>query len=264
MGPNPGLEAADYFRRKAEEMHTFAVHDALRDMWLRLGQVEAALASERAKQYLRYAVGRRLGMIWNSYRELAFDFVALDRTQPLPHNDLSTVDRDLNTIYINIVGVLDNYAWCLLYEITPDRVAQLKPAQVGLFSSVILKDSNFDALKVSLDQQSKWHQDLKARRDPAAHRFPLYVPPCGLNTEQQFQYRALEEQISEARINLKFDLCEELGHQQEKIGQFVSCFIHDFNEPPIPIYPTVPQDIAQLVRIGESIHHFLKARSGLQ
>jgi hypothetical protein len=54
-------------------------------------------------------VGRRLRMILVAYRSV-FDTIAPDRKEPLPLNEMAAVSRDLNIIYINICGALDNYA----------------------------------------------------------------------------------------------------------------------------------------------------------
>jgi hypothetical protein len=259
MGPCPSTETAEYFARRAEEAHSYAVYGALTDARLAIQGIETILSSDRAKDFIRYGVGRRLEMIWISYREI-LDLVATDRQEPLPQDDVSAVGRDLNVIYVNIMGVLDNYAWCLLYEATTDQTKKLKRGKVGLFSPAFMTDSNLAALRPRLNEQNEWHQELKTRRDPAAHRFPLYVPPCGINSEQQIRYQELCDQFLIARNGLDFEQCDQLRRQREKIGTFVACFIHDFREPPIPIYPTVPQDIANLIKIGEHVRTFLNER----
>jgi hypothetical protein len=261
MGPNPGPDDGAYFRHRAEEMHSFAVYAALSDARLAIQTVEPMLSSSRAKHFVRYGVGRRLGMIWRSYREIVLDLVPPDRQEPLPQDDVSTVENHLNVIYINIMGVLDNYAGCLQHEVAPDK-GKLRPNRVGLFSSAFMIDPNLSGLRALLAEEQRWYEELKTRRDPAAHRFPLYVPPCALNREQEIQYRELEDDFMKARNSLNFEKCDELRRRQEKIGTFVSYFLHDFDQPPIPIYPTVPQDIANLVRVGEHVRTFLLNRSG--
>ena len=106
---------------------------------------------------------------------------------------------------------------------------------------------------------SAWHTDLKNRRDPAAHRIPLYVPPACLNPAEQERYAALERQIFAAKTEQCKDV---LNAQQRKIGTFVPCFLHHPDEGRMEIYPTVPQDIANLIKITKLVHIILDSAKG--
>jgi hypothetical protein len=100
------------------------------------------LKNKKAQQYLTYGVGRRLRMMLVSYCGI-FDTIAPDRKEPLPLNDMAAVSRDLNIIYINIRGTLDNYAWCIYHE----RGMELKESQVGLFYKEFRNDANLKMLR---------------------------------------------------------------------------------------------------------------------
>jgi hypothetical protein len=45
-----------------------------------------------------------------------------------------------------------------------------------------------------------------------------------------------------------------LKAQQRKIGTFLPYFVHHPDVPGEPIYPTIPQDIANLVKIIKLVH----------
>lgn len=252
-------EATAYFMCEALDIHSLLVRDALRSVQYTAATIAPTLSNEEAKFFMLHGPGRRLGMIWVSYSNI-LDHIATDRIEPLPQDDVATISRDLNVIYINIPGVLDNYAWCLLHQVATDKTKKLPPVKVGLFSRDFMDDSNLTSLRPLLEEFGNWHKELKTRRDPAVHRIPLYVPPAVLNPEELDRYRELEDQIADAFNNQDFEQVEELNDQQGKIGTFMSCFLHHPDDDIIPIYPTVPQDIANLIKIVKRVHDFLHER----
>jgi hypothetical protein len=80
----------------------------------------------------------------------------------------------------------------------------------------------------------------------------LSVPPCVLNPEEEAaRYAALELQIFTAKSEQDRNA---LKAQQRKIGTFSPYFVHHPDVPGTPIYPTVPQDIANLIKIIKLVH----------
>ena len=65
-----------------------------------------------------------------------------------------------------------------------------------------------------------WHRELKARRDPAAHRIPLTVPPAIFAPDQFDQYETLEGEIQEAVGSHDFARADRLRAEQCNIGTF--------------------------------------------
>lgn len=253
------VETTAYFLCEALYIHSLVVLDALRDLQSTAATIAPTLSNQDARFFIRHGPGRRLGMIWVSYRYIV-EHIATDRTEPLPQDEVATISRDLNVIYINIPGVLDNYAWCLFHQVATDKTKKLPRVKVGLFSSAFMDDPNLASLRPLLDEFGKWHKELKTRRDPAVHRIPLYVPPAALNPEEEDRYRELEDQIADAFNNQDFEQVDELSAQQGRIGTFKSYFLHHPDEDIIPIYPTVPQDIANLIKIVQHVHTFLHER----
>ena len=248
---------AAYFTHQSLQNHSLVVKNALNRAQT-TAVMTAENLSEQARYYILYGVARRLGMMRVSYSDI-LRCIATDRTEPLSSDEVVAVERDLNIIYINVRGVLDNYAWCLLHEITTDKARELAPMKVGLFSKDFMDDANLANLKPKLSGFSAWHTDLKKRRDPVAHRIPLYVPPAFLNPAEQERYAALEREIYVA----KTEQCRNvLNAQQRKIGTFVPCFVHHPDEGGMEIYPTVPQDIANLIKIAKLVHTIIDGAKG--
>jgi hypothetical protein len=247
------VDTAAYFIQEALENHSLVVKNAL-NCAQTAAVIIAGNLSGQAQYYILYGVARRLGMMRVAYSDI-LRCIATGRTEPLSSDEVAAAERDLNIIYINVSGVLDNYAWCLLHQITTDKMRNLHRRNVGLFSKDFMNDPNLADLKPKLSDFCTWHTDLKKRRDPAAHRIPLYVPPALLNPAEHERYATLEREISAAKTDQRRD---ELLAQQRKIGTFVPCFVHHPDEGGMKIYPTVPQDIANLIKIAKLVHTFLK------
>src|ERR1700736_3179833 len=107
-------ETAMYFTHQALKSHSLVVKNALNNAETSAVMIAQNL-SEQARYYILYGAARRLGMMRVSYCDI-LRCIATDRTEPLASDEAATVERDLNIIYINIRGVLDNYAWCLLHQ----------------------------------------------------------------------------------------------------------------------------------------------------
>jgi hypothetical protein len=241
-----------YVSKRAQETHILHVHDALRDEFtLSVGSAQG-LSKLQARHFALYGVGRRYGILWSAFRSI-LEAVPVDRTTPLTGDEGKAVSRDLNTIYINIVGVIDNYAWVLRHEMGSAAIRALPANRVGLFSKAYLKDPCFAPLAPRLKPFQAWFTELRSRRDPAAHQIPLYVPPTALDPEDLQSYRQIEAEIASLTPLQEFTRIDELNKEQEGLGVFVSKFMHHPDEPLIPFYPTIPQDLAQLIRISSAV-----------
>jgi hypothetical protein len=188
-----------------------------------------------------------------------FDTIAPDRKEPLPLNEMAAVSRDLNIIYINIRGAFDNYAWCIYHEREMGKTFKSVETQVGLFHGLFRKDVHLANLKGMLEEHIEWNDDLKSRRDPSAHRMPLYVPPAILNEEEAARHEAIWKERQEAIRKGEYERDTELANEQHGLGRFRPHFLHDPDDGGIPIYPTVPNDIGKLIVIGSAIHKDLMA-----
>ena len=248
-----------YQFRSAEEMHVYCVVDAIRDLHLDAIQTSFALRKEPAADQMRFGVARRTKFIWLSLREL-FSLAYPDRTEPLPGDDVERCAQALNEIYINIRGTLDNLARSLLLEFREMGTDGLSPMEIGLFHTKVRSESCLPGLSDIVEKFDDWNRELREKRDPAAHRIPLSVPPTALTPDAQEEYDALCAQWTEAanavagKSGEEFELArgraDALHDALERVGQFLPLFVHDPAEKPIPIYPTVPGDVGALVRVS--------------
>jgi hypothetical protein len=247
-------------RVRVMEDHENAVRSELMKFTEEALAVAEKLMSGKAQQYMRYGVGRRLRMTDVSYREI-FDTIAPDRTEPLPRNEMAAVSRDLNVIYVNIRGVLDNYAWCIYLEAGLSKTAKLKDEQVGLFNKQFRKLERLATLRPAIETHIDWNDTLKSRRDPSAHRIPLYVPAATLTDAEAARHNEIWQERLEAIQNGEYDRDTELAEEQSRLGTFRPVFLHDPDKGEFPLYETVPPDVGKLITIGRAIHATLPALS---
>jgi hypothetical protein len=256
-----------YWHRQAEYLHVLSVCDAILDAHFAAITLAQSVISAEAKQQLNFGVGRRSKFIWLSLRNL-LGLIHPERTDPLPHDEVEEAARDLNVIYINIRGTLDDFTWCLLDLFGEERTREIAlkaPATVNLFGGQFLKDANLKDVAGLLKTFHDWNSELKARRDPSAHRIPLSVPPAFLDENAHKEYvRILAEHdevtgaaIKAARAGDNSDALFERAHflhgMLERVGTFRPVFVHHTNDGVMKIYPVVPQDIGELVKIARGI-----------
>ncbi|WP_339038115.1 hypothetical protein WHZ78_09510 [Bradyrhizobium symbiodeficiens] len=252
------LASANYETRVAAQVNALHDHEAAvrRELLNFTSEVIATsekLSTAKAQHYMQFGVARRLRMTFASYSGV-FDAVAADRKAPLSLAEMAAVSRDLNVIYINIRGVLDNYAWALFIEKGINKPKKLKDIEVGLFNKTFRNSDSLKALKPALDAKLDWSASLKSRRDPSAHRMPLYVPPAVLNAAQAARHQAIWAERLIAIQNGEYERDNVLADEQSKLGTFTPHFMHDPTGEGFPIYRTVPDDIGVMITLGRTIH----------
>lgn len=99
---------------------------------------------------------------------------------------------------------------------------------------------------------------MKKRRNPAAHRMPLYVPSAALTPEDAQTYERLGNEASAALHEGNFEFYQDLQEAQQRAGSFIAKFLHDPSGPVDDIYPTLPYDIESAVLIGRTVQNFLR------
>lgn len=249
--------------------------------------IDTSRMDQNAASYLRFGVGKRLTLIFNDIRWLTSTCPEY-RTETLSDEECKQAGLHLNSFYLNVRGVLDNFAWALYWLISPVGAAKTeadnKSAQIGLFQKPVLHlfPENSDLRKV-IDQHRDWSFDLKRRRDPAAHRLPLRVIPQVIAGENLTRYRELEKQYFENINKFAVDLkesnglvkddsiagiskrCEqierikeahdrtqsELSFEMQSQGQFAPIFTYSSGmQELIPLYPTLTDDTTSLLKLS--------------
>ncbi|MCA9466820.1 MAG: hypothetical protein KC643_15450 [Nitrospira sp.] len=237
----------------AQDLHMFSVFNPLRDWGLKAVMLAKKLKNDNARYYMQYGAGRRLNMVFYSYQTITH-IAPSGRTKPLSYEEQMELSRDINTIYINLRGVLDNFAWCFLYERHPELESKISPYSVGLFSKK-LRDNcpRFAEIQNEITAHDEWYKEVKERRDPVAHRVPLYVPSTMLSNEEEKKYEELNASFCENIADLESNEADAAFEQMHQIGTFSPYFFHHPTEPGFPLYPTIPTDMAHLIRIGEAV-----------
>ena len=240
-------------------MHRLIIFNAIRDEQFSNLILSEKLKTKDGVYFLRYGAARRTGAIFDAYRGIQ-SIAYIDRNEPLNIEQTKSLGRDVNLIYINIVGTLDNLAWCLRSEHGSESIKKLPGSRVGLFNKQFFSQPCFEPIRSAIEENLPWFRELSSRRDPSAHRIPLSIPPTSLNQEQLERYNQIDDDISKATRIENFDEVELLRKHQSTIGQFVPYFIHHPDEPIIPMFPTIPQDICKLIKTSFAVRSFLEAR----
>ncbi|SFV31743.1 hypothetical protein SAMN05216456_1443 [Devosia crocina] len=247
-----------YFEQQAQEMHALTVAQAVdgvtRDALLLLPTTDFAAPAERL---FRYGIMRRWRMISASFRDFR-SIVSPDRNVPLSQEQADLSCRALNSIYIDIYGLLDNYAWMLVHQSGSENTRAARPMAVSLFSRIFRDDPALATLGNEFEAFVPWVSEFRERRNPAAHRIPLHVPPAALTPRDIAEHERIDRQASEALARGDFGLAAELGEATWRIGSFKPYFVHDPTEAFMPVFPTLPNDIGNAVRIGRIAHDFLR------
>lgn len=257
---NPDLDKKQVLKDAEEEAkhhHAICVFEPVRDLTYATASLESKLTNKNAKYFMLYGAARRANLIFGAYREIR-SIAYEKRKEPLSQENQVTLSQAINNIYIHLLGILDNFAWCLLYERQVELVDKLHRNDVGLFSKKFRKQCvAFSEMTGEIVLHDSWHKDVKERRDPVAHRIPLYVPPAVLTADQAEHYSAISDRFSERLKDLNFDEAEETLGQLDSIGSFLPYFIHHPDESLIPIYPTIPTDLSRLIRIWRTVSNAL-------
>jgi hypothetical protein len=255
--------------RLAEYTQVCSVIDALREIHMLAVSLSSSGLGEEATAQLGRGFGRRTKFIWISVREI-FHEVPPARNKPLSIEVAEGAAKALNEIYINIRGSLDNLARCLL-AIRGDhpRAKPLAPIQIELFNAKFLERIADPGFSASLEPFRKWNTELKDRRDPAAHRLPLFVLQAYQDDESSEKRVEAEKAYFDANNKVlaalsRGDHIDELIANADKlrdellsIGKFHPLFTSDDKLGFMAIYPTVPEDIGKLIMIGRGVLSYI-------
>ncbi len=268
-------ELPSHLLREAEFAHVYSVVDALLEIHMMAVSLSGGQLGDEAAEQLGRGFGRRTKFIWLSVREL-LNKIPPSHDRPLSIETAEEAAKALNEIYINIRGSMDNLARCLLAsKVGFPSDKQLLPIQVELFSSKFLKCISDPKLIEFIDGFRNWNKELKDRRDPAAHRLPLFVPQAIQDKETYKKHVEARRAYLEANEILLASLsrgdynaeqianAEKLREELLSIGKFHPLFTYDERIGYMAIYPTVPEDIGKLVMIGRGILKVIASQMGL-
>ncbi|CDX15167.1 conserved hypothetical protein [Mesorhizobium plurifarium] len=275
MGLLSGQNEQDtHFYFEAQENHALSVIDALGDLQIEIVSIGQKLEMGDAYYHLVFGAGRRSRMIWGAVRQL-HGLIPPNRTEPLLHDDAFEAARALNDIYIHARGILDNYAWALIFLFGEGVTAKLHQNDASLFGRKFLSLEILSDFHKITTKYAAWNRELKERRDPVAHRIPLSVPPAMFDEDDQSRYReitdlynaaqrqffeSIQNRLPQSEIESASAEVEAINDLLQRIGKFVPLIIHDPNDGGVRIYPTVPQDIGMLVKLVRALNRRINER----
>jgi hypothetical protein len=234
------------------EMHSISVLQALRDEFMAIAPVARSLPTGPCQDFVMYGVGRRMSMLIHALEGL-MAVMPVHRVTPLTFDESKDVTRDLNVIYINIVGLLDNLGWSLFHRFWPDRVLVEAPSRIGLFTALAAQIPECADLVASLQTFRPWFDVLRERRDPSAHRIPLYLPPALLNKQDVAEYQRLERIGSETIAKGDWQGWDQSMSAQRKLGMLSPVFLHSVTEPSHRFYPVIFEDTGKMLKVSRLV-----------
>ncbi len=233
--------------------HTVQTSSALQDLLTQLAHLE--LKTSEAENFIRYGAGRRLKMVQHAFSKIT-SIARPDRSMRLSEEEGTNLTGNLNILYLNITGILDNLAWALLYEKTEDAPS-LEPHRVGLFKETIRNNSVFLELYSVIDEHVEWDKTFRQKRDPANHSVPLTVPPFFATPDERKEYENHRSAMQAEAAHLRLDKPSEVPANLNDIGTFIPVFLRSYDDGLIPIYPTVADDLQRVKELSYGVIDFL-------
>jgi hypothetical protein len=225
--------------------------------------------SAGSQRHLKEGFARRV-YIMRTNREAMLDIAPTGRTEALQGNEPEMLNVHLNSYYIHLRGAFDNLAWALQYEFAPlGSGGEEIPAH---WMKCNLFDNRFvgplTALKpelgATLQASVEWATGLKDRRDPVAHRVPLYVPPGVVRGEEGDRAKAL---FAEASLAYEAgDLRAGMAKVREgyAIGQFTPVMVLSGTGglTVLKLNETVQRDHATFLTVSKAVLNGLGIETG--
>jgi hypothetical protein len=145
----------------------------------------------------------------------------------------SELNVHLNSYYVQLRGALDNLAWGLHYEFAilgPQTEADPRTrSRCNLFDNRFLAplQDTHTKLAVMLRGKQQWFEEFKERRDPVAHRIPLYAMP-GVIKEGSAEEAEMRRLYAEFNDSIARGALEEgisKWFQSARIGKYEPWFV---------------------------------------
>jgi hypothetical protein len=218
------------------------------------GFVLAKLENERAVEFARHGVSRRLQTIERCI-EKTFSVLPPEYDQVGSIETVSDAVIYIQAFIFNVFGCLDNFAaiWVFEKSVTKRNGKPLLPWSVGFSKRCKeVRRSLSPVLQDHLKGLDKWYEHLERFRHALAHRVPLYIPPSVLDEKAEAKYRDLERQMAEALQEQRRNDYRTLFAEQRQLGSFRPWMVHSLTEksPLVIVHPQLLSDVATLYELG--------------
>lgn len=218
--------------------------------------------NEQAKRHLIYGAGRRLRILQRSFHTIAH-LATSDRNKPLDDEEQVELNLHLNSLYLHLKGLMDNLAWAVVYEFSIfegfDEKRSKDKHRVDLFKKDFMRSikAKFPDFYQALQTKKDWNHDLKNRRDPVAHRIPIYAIPSFLDKEEAARYEKKYTEAISYLNDLDFKESDGLLEEIQQMGTYLPMFHHTEGLEQ-KLYPVSPQVVCDLDNMTEIIFSALR------
>jgi hypothetical protein len=207
--------------------------------------------NEKSKKHLDRGIKFRCLLLEESI------YLLKDGIDKLPSNryEIGKINIAFNSIYINIRGLIDNISWILRYDYLSGTVRQESVYINNKSFRKMLNDVGYNCQV--FDEFISWLYELAQKRDPVAHRLPLYIPPKIITKNEDME--KAKQLLVLAENNMEIGNREWITNlaQSKSIGTFYPVFIIDDVETGklefIDIYATMKNDfdmINKLIKVA--------------
>lgn len=216
-----------------------------------------------ARRHLQHGFIQRLMMLQAGRLHLLENANPADATPRGPYV-ATELSLQANAYYLNVRGSLDNLAWCLQYQcLLISRTSETggHRSSIYLFHPKFLKalEASHAPLAKALCDKREWGEDLRSRRDPAAHRIPLQVPRAVLSEEAADRYQQMDAEAADLIRAGEYDFGRSHLHDSERLGSFQPWLVQSGSRGPvfINLHEQVGRDHDELLAIAETITQHL-------
>lgn len=254
----PNKESRIYFHNEACKSHGYQIHNGLNNISitifnkLNVENNKLNMNNKEAMNILNYGVARRSGMLFYSFEALFFT-IPPDRKNRLSQEEEIHFNGQLNLIYLNIRGLLDNLACVYFSEKENVDLSELHDSQKHLFNKdIINKSNNIEFWKKILKYEDWAKNELKMLRDPVAHKMPLYIIPAIFNNGDQDLFNKYLAEYYKHLKNGNLHGASTAMEATRTIGTFIPLFAHAPNES-YKMYPTITKDLGNMLNIFDIV-----------
>lgn len=189
---------------------------------------------------LQFGASRRLDSMLRAVNDIC-DIAYPNRTEIASKDEKNRLDDALLLFYVHLMGVFD--ALAIAFHRTTDNPDDGKERFVDLLNPKSRKKLDLQSLNTLFQENSDWFKRVKGElRHRYVHRVPPYVPPAEHDEKARAENEKLEQKLSSALLNRRFDELEGIRDEQALLGVFCSKISFIENNTYTPLLITVLDD----------------------
>ncbi len=243
--PDPKLDNSSPMHYEPEslqeiELYYSGLRFRYQELLLKTVSLSGKLKNDRAAEFLRHGVGRRIEILHRCIQNI-FRIFPPDWREKLSQEDRVDLEINLHAFLMNVYGIVENLGLSLAYEdgLVGDHSTQNVPVkQVNFFSKRFQRLLN-PKLQEYLQQKNtaSWYREYsKNYRDALAHRIPPYVPPSTLNPDEAKRFTEIDNELKGLSYVSDLSRIDKLHEEQDGLGRPNPLFVHSFSEKSKPVF----------------------------